>query len=92
MVGKELHYDYLTEAGVRELDFMLMYMNQKMAVKRVQFLGHLANILLIFLPPAEVFFLLKELVGRTGKIKCDKDKTAKSRLRWHVPTDADDHA
>ena len=92
IVGKELHYKYLSEFGVKELDFILMYMHQKLGVKRVQFLGHMANILLIFLPPAEVFFVLQQLVDRTGKIKCNKDTTEKQRLRWHIPTDAEDQA
>ena len=35
IVEKELHYKYLSEFGVKELDFILMYMHQKLSVKRV---------------------------------------------------------
>ena len=51
----------------------------------------MGKILLIFLPPAEVFSVLKKLVNRSGEIKCMKT-SEKQRLRWHNPTDAEDHA
>lgn len=92
IVSSELHYSFLTPFGIQQLDFILMYMHQNMGVKRIQFLGHLANLLLIFMSPAEVFYILKLLVQNSVKIKSDRDPTLKSRLRWHVPTDAEDHA
>ena len=41
--------------------------------------------------PAEVYSILKVLVKNSNKIKSTKDQTEKSRLRWHVPTDTEDH-
>ena len=55
IVSENLFYDYLTMDGQIELDFILMYLNQNMGVQRIQFLGALANILFIYMPPSEVF-------------------------------------
>lgn len=54
LAEKNLHYSYLTAYGKKELEFMLMYMHQYHGVQRIEFLGHLANILLIYMPACEV--------------------------------------
>ena len=89
MIDKALNYDYLTNYGKKELEFIMMYMHQKLEVQRVQFLGHLANILIIFMPPCEVFYVLRKLVHGSAAIK---RKGEQGRLTWHVPLDADDQS
>ena len=58
IVSDHLYYDFLTEEGKVELDFILMYMEQNMEVERIQFLGVLASLLLIYMPASEVFCVL----------------------------------
>ena len=59
---RSLYYDYLTPFGRAELDFMLVYFMRNLNVERVQFCSHLVNILLIFMPPWEVFAVMKQLI------------------------------
>lgn len=59
---KSLYYDYLTAFGRAELDFMLVYFMRNLNVERVQFCSHLVNLLLIFMPPWEVFAVVQLLV------------------------------
>ena len=54
-------------------------------------MGHLANILLIYMPPEEVFAVLKVLIERSGHQNKNHEEF-KSRLRWYIPQDASDHA
>ena len=89
MIDQALNYDYLTNYGKKELEFIIMYMHQKLSVQRVQFLGHLANILIIFIPPCEVFYVLRKLAHESAAIKSKGDQ---GRLRWFVPLDADDQS
>jgi hypothetical protein len=89
MIDQALNYDYLTSYGKKELEFIMMYMHQKLSVQRVQFLGHLANILIIFIPPCEVFHVLRKLTHESAAIKGKGDQ---GRLRWFVPLDADDQS
>ena len=63
---KSLYYDYLTEQGCHELDFMLVYFMRNMNVERVQFCSHLVNILLIFMPPWEVLAVMQKLIQNSN--------------------------
>lgn len=56
--GTKLYYDYLTEHGKKQLNFILLDLNRYHKVERLQFVAHLANILLIFMPPWEVYSVL----------------------------------
>lgn len=90
LVTKHLFYDFLTELGRSELEFILMYLHSKLGVQRIQFVAHIGNILMIYLPPAEVYQVLMQLVNQTYRIK--KDPKENGRLRWFLPHDANDHA
>ena len=100
LANQSLYYDYLTDFGKKELDFMLIYFMRNYNVHRVQFLAHFANILLIFMPAWEAFAVIKSLVESSNKIKKPankkynnvKDKPEDIKLRWHIAHDATDHA
>lgn len=66
---KTLYYDYLTPFGRAELDFMLVYFMRNLHVERVQFCSHLINILMIYLPPWEIFAIMKILIEKSNAIK-----------------------
>ena len=90
VVSENLYYNYLSDEGKVELDFLLMYMHKNMDVQRIQFLGSLANILMIYLPTSEIYQILKALIKQSDKMKT-KDPEQRQRLRWHIPTNAEDH-
>jgi hypothetical protein len=69
-----------------------MYIHQKMDVLQVNSLSHLANLLMVFMPPAEIFQVLKAIVNKTWKIKNGKNaETEVPLLRWHIPADGAEH-
>jgi hypothetical protein len=49
-----------------------MYMHCEHNVKRVNMLGHIGSLLLIFLTPAELYCLFMKMLDNTGKIKNNK--------------------
>ena len=63
---KLLYYDYLTDQGRRELDFMLVYFMRNLNVERIQLCSHLVNLLLIFMPPWEVFAVMRKLIQNSN--------------------------
>ena len=80
----------MTEFGQKELTFMLVYIHQIMEARRVETLGPLASILMIYISPEEVFQILKLLVERSDKIKSKDNLMAlRQKLGWHVATDED---
>lgn len=60
-------YDILNEKGHSELEFMLMYLHKKFDIKFGYVLVNLGGILLIFLKPAEVFYILNQLTESSWK-------------------------
>lgn len=87
-VCSNLRFDIMTEYGKNELEFILMYMHSVHGVQRVNLLGHIGNILLIYMKPSEVYQIFMKLVANTGKIK--NNPAEKNRLRWHIPKDETD--
>ena len=45
---------------------------------------------MIYLPTSEIFSILKALIKQSDKMKM-KDPEQRKRLRWHIPTNAEDH-
>lgn len=74
LAEKSLYYEYLTPFGRAELDFILIYFMRNLQVERVQFCSHLVNLLLIFMPPWEVFALMKVLIQNSNKILAEEKK------------------
>lgn len=72
----------------------MMYLHQNQNVQRVQLLSHLACILMIYLPPAEVFHVLRCLCDSSGKILNNRMRNMQQvqLLRWHIPQNSEDHA
>ena len=70
-----------------------------MHVERIQFCSHLVNLLLIFMPPWEVFAVMKHLIESSNKIMAEEKKQGgkksggqdEERLRWHIARNAKDH-
>lgn len=87
----DLHYDFLSEEGKNELDFILLHLHHQQEVSQVSLLSHLANILLIFHPAGEVYFILKHLVDHSELVK-KKEAKEVSRLKWHVPSNYQEHS
>lgn len=67
-----LQYDYLSEQGKQELKVMLALLVQHQCLQRVQFLGHLATLMLIYMPPCEVYSVLAALIQSSEREKSDK--------------------
>jgi len=64
-----------------------------MEVNQISLLCHLANLLFVFMPPSEVFCVLRAVVAKTHKIKNGPNAEKQvPMLRWHIPTDGGDHA
>ena len=62
------------------MEFMLMYINKKMNLKTCFFLSNLMALLMIFLPPAEVYAVIECIRIRTQDIS---NKNKIDDLRWH---------
>jgi hypothetical protein len=87
-VCHNLRFNFLTEYGKGELEFILMYMYTHHGLKRVSLLGHIGALLLVYLRPSEVYSLFMKLLDNTGKIK--NNPAEKNNLRWHLPKDEQD--
>ena len=79
-VDEFINYDYLSNFGKNQLDFILCYFCKRLNISRVKVLGHLASILLLFMPTEEVFSILKIIVDKSHQTE------QKQKLRWHIPT------
>ena len=58
MAKSYIHFNILTEYGNSELDFIIIYISLQFKTSRMKLLGHLGNLLMIYLPPWEVFIVL----------------------------------
>jgi len=45
-----------------------MYLNKKLDIKHAYNLVHVTSILLIYMPPAEVYFIIDKLIGATKDV------------------------
>jgi hypothetical protein len=57
---------------------MLSYFCKRLKIPRVKTLGYLASTLFLYMPPCEVFAILKLLVERS------QANQLKHKLRWHI--------
>ena len=53
-------------------------------------MGSLASLLMIYMPTCEILQLLKSLIQDSEQMKF-KSPEKRVRLRWHIPSDAQDH-
>ena len=65
-VTSHLRYDYLSDEGKRELEFILMFLHIKYGVKRIYLLAHIGSILMIYFSPSEIFKIFMSLIERTA--------------------------
>lgn len=61
MLSKRTKYDFLTDSGAEELEFILMYFNKKINLKSCFKLTNLCCVLMIFLNPCEVYAVVDKL-------------------------------
>ena len=73
--------DILTDAGKREVEFILMHLNKQMGLETSPGLIHLSVALLVMLRPSEVFFVVEKL-ARSSRETVKKGEVGK--MRWHV--------
>ena len=81
MLQKHSQFNFLTEEGEAELEFILMYFNKKINLKSCFLLTNLVSILLIFLKPCEVYSIIDKL-NQTSRTKVEKGH--EDGLRWHL--------
>lgn len=62
-----------------------MDMHCNHGVQRVNLLGHIGALLMVYLKPCEIYQLFINLLQINGKIKNNAKK--KNLLRWHIPKD-----
>ena len=60
---------------------MLMYLHKKRDIQFGYILVNLAGILLIFMKPAEVFYILNTITNESWDAF---DKKEQNKMRWHV--------
>ena len=80
LYSKELYYDYLSEHGRKELDFIIIYFGRNLYLERLSFIAHIINILFIFMPEWESFSAIKIMLDKSRKIKNSVDDN--NSLRW----------
>lgn len=79
--SKQLEYHYLSEEGLHQLEIILAILFNERHIKHSPMMAQVASLLLIFLKPSEVYFVLSELVSSSQAAFQDPEQQA--LIRWH---------
>ena len=81
---KDVTYNFLTDEGKGELEFILMYVHKKHSLTSNPLMPHIASLLFLYLDPVEVYAVLSCMIEETiAKFKAKKQ----DKLRWYFTPD-----
>lgn len=76
-----LDYDILNEKGKHNLEMILSILFKEKGIKHSPLMATLANLLLVFMKPAEVYYVLNELACKS--LETFKSKELTEDIQWH---------
>jgi hypothetical protein len=79
---KKLQYDYLNDTGLSRLELLMALLFKNHAITYSPMIIHIVGLLLIYLKPSEVYFVLSELISRAKEAYFNKRDQA--LIRWHL--------
>jgi|LauGreDrversion4_2_1035121.scaffolds.fasta_scaffold210906_1 hypothetical protein len=79
--SKNLTFDLLNEQGLHSLELVIALLFKEKGIKHSPLIADAANLLLVFLKPAEVYYLLIKLCEKSDELFKSEDGIAE--LRWY---------
>lgn len=85
LAAKAIEYDYLNDKGKHELEIILTLLFKERHIKHSPMMISVASLLIIFMKPSEVYFVLSELINSSTEIQ--KNQEQAHLIRWHLTFD-----
>ena len=79
--SKNLSFNVLNDHGLHSLEMILSMLFKEKGIKHSPLIANVANLLLVFLKPAEVYYVLISLCKSSEELFKTEEGTAK--LRWY---------